>query len=58
MPKILEFLEDQCQFDIEIFKDHFLAFDIFFWQLGVFHGPNSIEVAIGPFSFTKQYNYD
>jgi hypothetical protein len=52
-----EWLEDQIHFDIEPIHNWFLAFDLFNWHLGIFHGPNSIEVCIGPFSVTKQYDY-
>jgi hypothetical protein len=53
-----EWLSDQVHFDIEVAYNWFIAFDILYWQFGIFHGPNSIEVAIGPFSITKQYDYE
>lgn len=53
-----DWISDQLQFDIEFRHNWFLAFDFFYWQLGIFHGPSSLEVVIGPFSLTKQYSYD
>lgn len=56
--KFKEWVEDQVQFDIEIFYNWFLFFDLFDWGIGIYHGRNSIEVVFGPFSITKQYDYE
>ncbi len=58
MASFKDLISDQLQFDIEIHPNLFLAFDIFYWSLGIFHGPNSIEYVFGPFSSTKQWDYE
>ncbi len=56
--KIKDWFESQLMFDLEIKRNIFLQFDLLYWDFGVFHGPNSIQYYFGPFSLTKQYEYE
>lgn len=50
--RIQEFISDQLQFDIMLCSGVFLAFDIFYWTLGIYHRPHSIDYCLGPFILT------
>jgi hypothetical protein len=55
MQTVKDWIEDQISFDLEIKKNIFLQFDLFYWDIGIFHSSNSIQYYLGPFSITKQY---